>query len=432
MKILLDYFFPITTIEPTPAASTAFLKQVCIVVAPKEGVDIGEVTLCTSMAAVAALTDNTEAQQLFNAGMNRVYVLPVDELDLDAILASSGSQFFTLLISSDFTTAEIIPTAASGVVTVTSYANLLTTTPDVVTINGVAFTAQSGAATSGTATFRAATDNDATAASLAAQINSYEAFEGEISAVAVGPVVTVSAVEAGYAGNDITLTYTDNGGGNIGITLSGLSAGKLSGGDGLSIGAFKGVVGVSSTDDSFLEDQAVIANRAAFHTTSGNKAKNMFFAFGKLLSDSLSWMNQQYIAMPVADDVDELGEANNLFDLKISFALTDDEFATRLGLFAAGGKAIVAPYVKRNLEIDLQSSALTYVSGNMPAYTNTQAALLEDELQKVVQQYVDRGLIASGTAEVKLEEANFVASGYFTIAEPKALWRIFGQITQTN
>jgi hypothetical protein len=36
-KILLDYLFPITAIEPTPAASTAFLKQVLVVAKPKDG-----------------------------------------------------------------------------------------------------------------------------------------------------------------------------------------------------------------------------------------------------------------------------------------------------------------------------------------------------------------------------------------------------------
>lgn len=206
----------------------------------------------------------------------------------------------------------------------------------------------------------------------------------------------------------------------------------MAGGDGLFAGAFDGVIGVSETDDAFLADQAAIENRCAFHTTSGNKAKNMFFAFGKMLSNSLNWLNQQYITMPFADDVDTLGEANTLFDDKISFVLDDSEFGKRLGLFACGGKAIVAPYIERNLEIDLQSKALSYVSGNMPAYTKTHAALLEDELQKVIdERYVARQLIEDGKIEIKLEQENFVASGYINIAEPNALWRIFGEMRNT-
>lgn len=315
MKILLDYFFPISSVTATPQASTAFLKQALVVVAPKSGVTPGTATLCTSNAEIAALTDNVEAQQLLNAGMSRVYILPADDLDLADILAAQGSQFFTILISSDFVDADV-------------------TTMD--------------------------------------------------------------------------------------------------------LGAWKGVVGVSSTDDAFLATQAVIERRVAFHATTTNKAKNMMYAFGKLLSNAVNWTNQQYITLPFADDVDELGEANALFDDKISFALSDDEFGQRLGLFAAGGQAIVAPYIKRNLEIDLQSKALSYVSANQPQYTLTQAALLEDELQTVIDGnasnpgYVGRGWLTGGKVEIKLEQDDFQASGYIEIPAPTALWRILGQITQTT
>lgn len=309
MNILLDYFFPITSITPTPAASTAFLKQVLAVVKPKVGATEDTITLCTTNGNIAALTDNVEAQQLLSAGMSRIYVIAVDELTgLGDLLEGHESDFFTVLISSDFSDAEM---------------------------------------------------------------------------------------------------------------------------DAADFGAFKGVVGMASTDDAKNATRAAIENRVAFHSVTANKAKNMFYAFGKFLSNSLNWTNQQFITMPLADDVDTLGECNVLFDDKISFVLDDSDFGKRLGLFAVGGKAIVAPYIKRNFEIDMQSKALQYVSGNQPAYTNTQAALLEDELKKVIDQYVARQWISEGTIDIKLEQDNFVASGYMNIAEPKALWRIFGEIRQT-
>lgn len=308
MNILLDYFFPITSIEPTPQASVGFLKQVLIIVKPKVGVTEGAITLATTMGAVTPLTANTEAQQLFNAGLSRVFVMPKANLDIDQALEGKESDFHTILISSDFSDAEV------------------------------------------------------TAADL---------------------------------------------------------------------GAFKGVVGVSSVDDTFLATQAVIKNRSAFHTTTANKAKNMFFAFGKLLSNSLNWRNQQYIAMPFADDVATLGKANSLFDSKINFVISDSEFGNRLALFAAGGKAIVAPYVIKNLQIDMQSRALSYVSGNQPAYTPKNAALLEDELDKVVALYIENEWIESGDVEVELEQDNFIASGDILVSEPKALWRIFAEMRQT-
>jgi len=313
MKILLDYFFPISTTEPTPAASTAFLKQACVVVLPRASgaVQVEDVPqLCTSNAQIALQTDNLDAPQVLAGGLSRVYTLAVDDLaDLATILADYGNQFFTLIISSDF--------------------------------------------------------------------------------------------------NDAAVT-------------------------GMDLGGWGGVVARASTDDAFLATQAAISNRVGMHTTSGNKAKNLCYAIGSLLSNALNWQNQQYIEMPFDDDVETLGDADALFDDKISFVLTDDEYGKRLGLLAAGGKAIIAPYVKRNLEIDLQSAALTYLSANQPTYTPVQAALIEDELQKVVDSYIARQWIGSGAAEVKLEQSNFVASAYMEIAEPNALWRIFGQITQNH
>jgi hypothetical protein len=123
---------------------------------------------------------------------------------------------------------------ASCVVTISSFANLLTTTPDTLAVAGVTFTAQSGAATLGTATFQAATSNNATATSLAAQINAHATASAKVYAVASSATVTIYSVVDGVGstgtGNDIAVAYTDNGGGNVGITIAGLSGGKLAGG----------------------------------------------------------------------------------------------------------------------------------------------------------------------------------------------------------
>ncbi len=428
MKILLDYFMPVSSIIPTPAASTAFLKQVIVVVSPKDGgVTTGVLTECTSKAAVALLTNNTEADELFDAGMNRVFILPMDDLDLEDALDGHESDAYTLLISSDFDKDDITAVAASGNITITSYANLVSGTDDSVGVAGVTFTAQTGAVTEGAGTFQAATSNDATATSLAAQINAHATAGALVTASALSGVVTITAKNTGSSGNAIALAYTDNDT-NVGATKSGAT---LSGGIGLVLGGFSGVVGVSESDDSFLATQAAILNRVAFHADEVSYAKNMFYAFGKLLSNSLDWLNQQYITVPYDSDVTTLGDAESLFDDKISFVISDSEFGNKLSLFAAGGQAIAAPYIKRNLEIDMQSAALTYISGNMPQYTKVQAALIEDELQKVINGYIRRMWIELGVAQILLEEENFVGSAYINISEPKALWRIFGEIRQT-
>lgn len=441
-KILLDYFFKIMTINPTPAASTAFLKQACVVVKPKGGYGgvIGEVVLCTTNAQIAAVTDNTEAQQLLNAGLSRVYLMPVDDLYLSDFMEAAKNLFFTLLISSDFSDSDITVTAATGTITVSDYADLVSGDDDVVTIGGVAFTAQATAATPGDGTFQAHTNNHATAISLAAQINAHPVAKLLVSAeVPSDGIVNLTALASNpWDGNDVTVTYTDNDT-NVGIVLSGLVGGKLSGGAGLDVGTFTGVVGMSSANTGFCATQAAKENTCCFFTNVTNKAKNMMFAFGKLLSNPTDWKNQQYIAMSYDDGVAVLGNAESLFDDKVSFVISDDEFSTRLSLFAAGGKAIAAPYILRNLEIDLQSKGLQYVSANQPAYSLVQASLLEDELQKVIDGdglengnpgYVGKGWITDGEVSVTLEQDNFVATSRISVPTPRALWRINGTITQ--
>lgn len=119
---------------------------------------------------------------------------------------------------------------STGTITITSYANLVSGTDDSVTVGATVFTAQAGAATPGDATFRAATGNNETATSLAAQINAHATASTLVYAVANSAVVTLySIVEGAGTGNDVALAYTDNDT-NVGITLAGLSGGKLSGG----------------------------------------------------------------------------------------------------------------------------------------------------------------------------------------------------------
>ncbi len=427
MNILLDYFFPITAISPTPEASTAFLKQVCVVAKPKDGgVSTGVITLCTSMSAVNAKFGTAaaaECQQLFNAGMNRVYVLPMDDLNLASALEGHESDFFTILLSSDFVDAdmteitEVAEVKSSLKIQDITYTSKLTgTAGDAITVNYNTGGSGGGATVtvSTSAISIAIEDGVTTAATIAAAVAAYPAANSLVG----------TAVDSGDE-TDVQAVF------GAALSLAGGVNHVAADGSAFDIGEFKGVVGVSSTDDGFLSDQAAIENRVAFHTKSANKAKNMFYGMGKLLANSLNWLNQQYITMPFVDDVDTLGAANSLFDDKVSFVISDSEFGQRLALLSCGGKAIVSPYILKNLQIDLQSAALSYISANQPQYTKVQAALLEDELNAVVKSYIDRQWIESGAVRIALEEDNFVASGYINTAEPKALWRIFGQISQT-
>lgn len=431
-KILLDYVFPVTVITPTPAASTAFLKQVCVVAKPKTGQEgnVGELYECTTMSQVAVRTDNENAQQLFTAGMAKVFILLADDLDLADFLEEHGQEFYTVLVSDDFDADDIAGAKATGSVTITAYTALVSGTPDTVSVAGTTFTAQAGAASPGAATFQAASSDEATATSLAAQINAHETVSDLVQAEVDGDEVVITAKTRGIGGNLLALAYTDNDT-NAGATVSG---GFLTGGTvAMALGTFDGVVGVSSDDTEMLEGQSVIEKRCAFFGATANGATNMFYAFGKLLADPSNWYNQQYIQMPVDDAVDALGEANSLFDERISFVLNDDEFGNRLSFFGVGGKAIVAPYITKNLVVDSQSRKLQWIAANQPQYTLTEASLLETRLQEdVLNLYVSRGWIEPGaTVSITLENDNFVATGTINVSEPTGWWKTNVTMTQS-
>lgn len=429
--LLLDYAFVIEAQEALAEPSTAYLKRVLVVAKPKTGQEgnVGTIYQCLNMAAVAVRTDNTNALQLFNAGLTQVYILLADDLDMVTPLETFNDAF-TLLISDDFDKDDMTLAQAQGVITVSSYANLVSGTDDSITLNGVTFTAQTGAVVEGEATFQAATSNDATAASLAAQINSHDDTKDDVIATVVGAIVTVKAKDSGTAGNDIGLTYTDHDT-NVGITLSGLSANKLSGGAGILVGSWNGVIGVSESDLDFIEDQAVITKRTAFFGSDTNGAKSMFYAFGLLLA-SRDWTNQQYAEMPVNDEIDTISEAENLYDLRASFVLSSEQYSNRLAFFTNNRKAIVAPYISELFQISMQGWGVAYIQANQPAYTIREASLLQDELEeKAKKAFVDTGMIESLSVKISLVNSNFTANGDLEIKEPKALWRVNAVLTET-
>ncbi len=423
MKILLDYLFPIVAIEPTPAASTAFLKQVCVVAKPKSGQEgnVGQIFLCTSKEAVAVRTDNTNSDKLFDAGMTRVFILLASDLEIASALDENQGEFYTVLISDDFDKDDI----AEGVTTAGVKASLH--------FQDITIRAKSTGVAGNSITIEFIDDVIAGSEVCSVSGTDVKVF------IQTGVSTAQQVADALNAESDFTDIATveidedDESDAQIEAGPTPLAGGvtKVTDGEGLHLGTFDGVCGVSSDDDEFLAEQAAMSKRCAFHTTDSNGGKNLFYAFGKLLSNPLNWKNQQYIPMTIGDDVETLGDANTLFDARISFVISDDEFSTRLAMFCAGGRAIVAPYIERNLQIDMQSKALGYIADNQPGYTKTQAALLEDELQKVIQSYIERVWIEAGTVEVSLLEDNFVASGAINISEPKALWRIFGEMRET-
>jgi hypothetical protein len=117
--------------------------------------------------------------------------------------------------------------AATGTITITSFANLINAGDDAIVIGGETFTAK--ASPSGANQFLAATSNAATRDALLAKIQAHPNLVGVVTAAASSTAaILLTAVTPGTAGNSIVLTYTDNGTSTVGATVSG--SGHLSGG----------------------------------------------------------------------------------------------------------------------------------------------------------------------------------------------------------
>jgi hypothetical protein len=405
--LLLEYAFPIEAIEPLAAPSAAYLKNVCVVAKPASGqeANVGTIYECATMAAVNVRTDNTNAQQLFNAGLSKVYVLLADDLTLITPLLTASS-FFTLLISDDFVDADI--------------SNLATLTK-------------------GNLTFTALVDglggNDISIEFLDTVSAGSEAVtvtDTLISVAIEGGASTATQIKAALDASDaaMDLITVEIESGEGATAQAAFAEDNLEGGIILDVGTWGGVVGIYSNDTEFLALQAVITNRTAFFGSTINKAKNLFYAFGKLLSGR-DWTNQQYIEMPFNDGIDELSEAENLYSDKISFVINSTEYGNRLSLFTNNRKAIVAPYIFEYFQLSLQGWGVSYIALNQPKYTIREASLLQDYLQeKADERFIASEIVEELSVKISLVEDNFMANGDIVIAEPKALWRVNSVIQQ--
>lgn len=418
-KFILDYAFPIQVIDPTPQASTAFLKQVCLACLPSEETEasVGDIVLCESMEEVALLTDNEDAEQFFDAGMTKVYIVLVEDLNFEPAFEALNGDFYTLIISSDFNESFLGTPEGAGVKAKRIIGGLIFTAAQAgvegteisITMTDTNTGNDADVSVTGSAITISIDDSATTATTIKDAIEASEAASNLVT-------VEIVSGQAAVVQDDVVETFL------LGLYYE----------------PFEGVVSFATDDEDIAEAWALEKNIAPFLFGGSVGAKNMCFAFGKLLSNLRSWKNNQYIEMPFDDGVDNLTDANRLFSKGINFVLTDDEFDNRLAFFVCGDGAnnyiaIVAPYVNKNLRVDLQNRALTWIIENQPSYTIKNATLLEERLTKdVIEGYIERGDTESASIEISLVEDNFVADGEIAFENPKALWKVNNTMRVSN
>lgn len=150
---------------------------------------------------------------------------------------------------------------------------------------------------------------------------------------------------------------------------------------------------------------------------------NLYYALGNLLSlDTLD--NRQYIELPVTDNVVELGDAEDLFNKRISLSTSDIDYGNRLSGFFVGGQPIIAPYVDKLLQLDLQAAGVTATNLYKPNMTASAVAKVRDYLyQKVIIKYINPDIIPNITLSLEVNDEGWVAKGKIALSEIKTLWR---------
>lgn len=97
---------------------------------------------------------------------------------------------------------------------------------DVLTVNGVAFTAVASGAT-GPLQFNLGSDDTEAAVNAAAAFNAHTTLDGMIVATAASGVVTITALIPGEIGNALTIAASDSSGGVSGARLTGGTNGDV-------------------------------------------------------------------------------------------------------------------------------------------------------------------------------------------------------------
>lgn len=186
--------------------------------------------------------------------------------------------------------------------------------------------------------------------------------------------------------------------------------------------------GVRATHSDSPAVMALAGNEktCVFADDADNSAYNALLAFGSLLSGA-AWRNQQYISTTSSQGVvTTLGEAELLFDDRVSFYLADEEYGNRLALFAAGGQSITTPYISKELEMTVQFQMTNAITAAQPFNTLVQRKNLERIGMKVIGEYMAMGYLdpeMPQTLTVSDSQEAFVVYGKLITSPAVALWR---------
>lgn len=191
---------------------------------------------------------------------------------------------------------------------------------------------------------------------------------------------------------------------------------------------FDGVRACEFTTRELAEAYAV--NHCAAVSTQETRGDGLCYALGKLLSTSTFWGNQQYVDYAggsAIETISSLGLAESYFDSRLTFWLFDETEGTKLAGFFNGGDAITQKYIDEELKLNIQSEAVSYISVNQPMNVFDMRVSLQNELQAVVNEYVDDDYLdpdGENTIIVTDSDEDFFVNGTLSVKHAQPIWRM--------
>ncbi|MDR3050018.1 MAG: hypothetical protein LBV16_09360 [Elusimicrobiota bacterium] len=107
-NLIYDYVLKINVISGVAAADMGFLRKALVVVKPKSTWEQTDEVIEATKATISDITDNTDIVRIFDGGATKILVIATEDLaGIKDIYEGSLNQFYSLVISSDFTSQEI-------------------------------------------------------------------------------------------------------------------------------------------------------------------------------------------------------------------------------------------------------------------------------------------------------------------------------------
>ncbi|WP_165312986.1 hypothetical protein [Vibrio ziniensis] len=203
----------------------------------------------------------------------------------------------------------------------------------------------------------------------------------------------------------------------------------------LSFADFSGVRAFVTTDKAQAEELA--QTDTVFFDEYGSYT-GCYEAFGRLLSLPF-WRNCQYYVLDstnTATTIKTVGEADDLFNKRISFFLNGSDGAT-LGFFGNGNAAITKAYVDRLARLKTQEAITGYIQVNTPNNTSVQRVNIEESAAAVITEYESYPFFyldsdVDNFINITKSDEQYVVAGKAAIKDAEPIWRANIEVTEAQ